>query len=283
MIRPINLRTPAGSRVFLAPLIVGTLLAVALACGVASAQSTPGSASAVRADTDEARIDDLVEANHILANEHVLDGFGHVSVRSIKNPRHFYMSRSRAPALVTAADIIELDENSEPLTQHGPALYGERFIHGEILRARPEVQAVVHSHSPQVVPFSVTNTPFQAIAHMAAFLGASPAPVFEIRDVLGPRNDLLVRDNRTGAALAKVLGDRTVVLMRGHGMAVVAPSVRMVVMRAIYTQLNAQIESEALKLGAPTFLNAEEATRTDPADRPWEIWAADADRVSRAR
>jgi HCOMODA/2-hydroxy-3-carboxy-muconic semialdehyde decarboxylase len=107
-------------------------------------------------------------------------------------------------------------------------------------------------------------------------------PVFEIRDVRGPNNDLLVRDNDTGAALAQVLGERTVVLMRGHGMAVVASSVRLVVMRAIYTQLNAQIESQALQLGAPTFLNAGEATRTDPPDRPWEIWAADADRATRA-
>ncbi len=273
-----HLRMRGISRVFLAPLVVGAL-AFGLARGDASAQSTPGSASAVRPDTDAARIIDLVEANHILAHEHVLDGFGHVSVRSVGNPKHFYMSRSLAPALVTAADIVELDENSEPVIQPAPALYGERYIHGEIFRVRPDAQAVVHSHSPQVVPFSVTNTPLQAIAHMAAFLGASPVPVFEIRDVLGPNNDLLVRDSRTGAALAKVLADRTVVLMRGHGMAVVAPSVRMVVLRAIYTQLNAQIEAEAVKLGAPTFLNAEEAKRTDSPERPWEIWAADADRA----
>lgn len=272
-------RSRAASRIFCAPLLIAVLVACEVASGAASAQSTPGSASAVQTDSDDARIADLVEANHILANEHVLDGFGHVSVRSIRNPKHFYMSRSRAPALVSAADIVELDENSEPVIQPGPALYGERYIHGEIFRARPDVQAVVHSHSPQVVPFSVTNTPLQAIAHMAAFLGASPVPVFEIRDVLGPNNDLLVRDTRTGAALAKVLADRSVVLMRGHGMAVVAPSVRMVVLRAIYTQLNAQIEAEAVKLGAPTFLNADEAKRTDSPDRPWEIWAADADRA----
>lgn len=233
-------------------------------------------------DTDEQRIADLVEANHILANEHVLDGFGHVSVRSVGNPRHYFMSRSRAPALVTAADIVELDENSEPVMRPGPALYGERYIHGEIFRLRPDVQSVVHSHSPQVIPFSVTKAPFQAVVHMAAFLGAAPAPVFEIRDVLGPDNNMLVRDTTTGAALARVLGNRSVVLMRGHGMAVVAASVRMVVMRAVYTQLNAQIEAEALKLGAPVFLDAGEASRTDPPDRPWEIWAAEAERASPA-
>jgi HCOMODA/2-hydroxy-3-carboxy-muconic semialdehyde decarboxylase len=230
------------------------------------------------ADTDEHRIAELVEANHILANEHVVDGFGHISVRSVKNPKHFYLSRSRAPALVTVADIMEFDENSQPVDQKGRTLYGERFIHGEIFRARPDVIAVVHSHSPDVVPFSVTKAPFQALVHVAGFLGATPVPVFEIRDVLGAQNDMLVHDNRTGAGLAKALGDRTVVLMRGHGMAVTGPSVPMVVLRSIYTQLNAHIETEALKLGMPTFLNAAEASRVDPTDRPWEIWAANADR-----
>ena len=267
---------------FGASLVAGTLVALALACGGAWAQSTPESASLTRADTDEQRIGDLVVANHILANEQVLDGFGHISVRSVRNPQHFYMSRALAPALVTVDDIMEFDENSEPVNPQGRSMYGERYIHGEILRARPDVNAVVHSHSPEVVPFSVTKTPLRALAHLAGFLGAAPVPVFEIRDVLGPDNDMLVRDKRTGAALAKVLGARAVVLMRGHGMAVVAPSVRMVVLRAIYTQLNAKIEAGALKLGAPTFMNAAESSRTDPPERPWEIWAADAERAVRA-
>ena len=265
-----------------AMLLAGAYLGFQLSSFAASAQSNRDPAMALRADSDERRISDLVEANHILANEHVLDGFGHISVRSLKNPTHFYMSRSRAPALVSADDIIEFDENSEPVDQRGRLMYGERYIHGEIFRVRPDVIAVVHSHSPEVVPFTVTKTPFQALAHMAGFLGSTPVPVFEIRDVLGPDNDMLIRDNKTGAALAKALSDRTVVLMRGHGMAVVAPSVRMVVLRSIYTQLNARIEAEALRLGAPIFLDAAEASRIDPPDRPWEIWSADADRASRA-
>jgi HCOMODA/2-hydroxy-3-carboxy-muconic semialdehyde decarboxylase len=246
------------------------------------AQSLPAPSAAARADTDEHRIEELVVANHILANEHVLDGFGHVSVRSIRNPKHFYMARSRAPALVTVADIMEFDENSQPVDQRERTMYGERFIHGEIYRARPEVNAVVHSHSPEVLPFSVTKVPLRALVHVAGFLGTTPVPVFEIRDVLGPVNNMLVRDNKTGAGLAKALADRSVVLMRGHGMAVVAASVQMVVLRSIYTQLNAKIETEALRLGAPTFLNEAEASRVDPTDRPWEIWAADAERATRA-
>jgi ribulose-5-phosphate 4-epimerase/fuculose-1-phosphate aldolase len=274
-------RTKLRMSLLCSAFVVAVLIGSAVTRGVL-AQSTPAAKPAAPADTDDTRIRDLVEANHILANEHVLDGFGHISVRSVRNPMHFYMSRSRAPALVSVADIMEFDENSHPVDQQGRQVYGERFIHGEIFRARSDVNAVVHSHSPEVVPFSVTKAPFQGLAHVAGFLGTTPVPVFEIRDVAGPDNDMLVRDVKIGAALAKALGDRTVVLMRGHGMAVVASSVQMVVLRSIYTQLNARIETEALKLGTPIFLNAAEASRIDPTDRPWEIWAADADRVSRA-
>jgi ribulose-5-phosphate 4-epimerase/fuculose-1-phosphate aldolase len=224
--------------------------------------------------TDEIRIADLIEGNHILAAEGVLDGFGHISVRSVTNPRHFYMSRSRAPALIVRDDIMEFDERSEPVDARGRSTYGERYIHGEILAARPDVNAVVHSHSPEVLPFTVTAAPFKALIHMAAFLGSTPAPVFEIRDVLGDDNRMLVSENRTGAALANVLGDRSVVLMRGHGMSVAAEDVKMVVLRAIYTQLNARIQAAALQLGEPNFLNAYEVQRTDPTGRPWEVWAA---------
>ena len=224
--------------------------------------------------SDEERIADLIVGNHILAHEGVLDGFGHISVRSESNPKHFYMARSRAPGLVARDDIMEFDERSEPVDQRGRKMYGERFIHGEVLAARPDVNAVVHSHSPDVLPYTVTKAPFKALIHMAAFLGAEAAPIFEIRDVLGDDNRMLVSENRTGAALAKVLGDRAVVLMRGHGMTVAAADVKLVVLRAIYAQLNARIEAAALRLGEPTFLNSYEVQRTDPVDRPWEVWAA---------
>jgi HCOMODA/2-hydroxy-3-carboxy-muconic semialdehyde decarboxylase len=226
------------------------------------------------ADTDETRIADLITANHILANEQVLDGFGHISVRSVTNPKHFYMARSRAPGLVGRADILEFDERSQPVVAQPPKMYGERFIHGEILAARADVNAVVHSHSPDVLPYTVTDAPFKALIHMAAFLGSTPAPVFEIREVLGEENQMLVTENRTGAALASRLGDRAVVLMRGHGMSVVGATVKEAVLRAIYTQLNARIETTSLGLGTPNFLNGFEVKRTDPVDRPWEMWAA---------
>lgn len=253
---------------------IGALAPLLCAFG-ASAQAPPAQ------DTQEGRIADLIEGNHILANENVLDGFGHISVRSVENPGHFFMARSRAPGLVTRDDIMEFNEHSQPVDQRGREMYGERFIHGEVLGARPDVVAVVHSHSPDVLPFGVTRAPFQALIHMAAFLGATPVPVFDIRDVAGDDNRMLVTDSRTGAALAQSLGGRTVVLMRGHGMTVVAPSVKLVVLRSIYTQLNARAEMGALRLGDPIFLNAQEATRTDPVGRPWEAWAARA-RAGRA-
>jgi HCOMODA/2-hydroxy-3-carboxy-muconic semialdehyde decarboxylase len=258
------------------------LLVCALSVGVAltavrPASSEPPSTSA--ADPDVQVIDDLVKANHILAKEAVLDGFGHVSARSLKNPKHFYMARSLAPALVTAADVMEFDENSRPVDQRGRQMYSERFIHGEILRARPDVMAVVHSHSPDVLPFTVTNAPLKALIHTAWFLGSVPAPIFDSRTAPGDESTMLVTDVARGASLAKVLGARPIVLMRGHGLAVVAPTVRQVVLRAIYTQLNARVEAKALLLGAPNFLDDKEVERGNPApDRPWEAWVAESER-----
>jgi ribulose-5-phosphate 4-epimerase/fuculose-1-phosphate aldolase len=262
----------AKLRAFCAVLLLSAAVALA-AAGPASSQQ-PGAA-----DPDAQLIDDLVKANHILAKEGVLDGFGHVSARSLKNPKHFYMARSLAPALVTAADILEYDENSQPANQPGRQLYSERFIHGEILRARTDVMAVVHSHSPDVLPFTVTNAPFKALIHTAGFIGAAPAPVFDSRTTPGGDPSMLVTDATRGAALAKVLGTRSVVLMRGHGLAVAAPNVRQAVLRAIYAQLNARVESKALLLGTPDFLDDKEAERALPAaDRPWEAWVAESER-----
>ncbi len=160
---------------------------------------------------DPALIDDLVAASHILAQHGVLDAWGHVSMRHPKNPERYLISRARAPALVSAADIVELDLNSDPVDQNGPRLFLERYIHGEAYKARPDVNAVVHSHSPTVVPFSVTEEPLRAISSVASFL-ACGCPVFEIRDV-GLTKGLLVSTGKQGAALAKVLGDKPVALL----------------------------------------------------------------------
>jgi HCOMODA/2-hydroxy-3-carboxy-muconic semialdehyde decarboxylase len=160
---------------------------------------------------------------------------------------------------------------------NGPAVYLERFIHGEIYRARPDVMAVVHSHSPAVVPFSVViGTKLRPVCHMCGFLGAA-APVFEIRDVAGPTSDLLIRDARLGAALAQSLGQGAAVLMRGHGSTVVGTSLRQSVFRAVYTEVGARLQAEAMKLGPVTYLTEDEAAAAARAndtqiDRAWLLW-----------
>jgi ribulose-5-phosphate 4-epimerase/fuculose-1-phosphate aldolase len=206
----------------------------------------------------------------------VLDAYGHVSARSDRRPQHFLMSRSRAPALVTAADLMELDADSEPLPGDKRKGFIERYIHGEIYRARPEVMAVVHSHSPSVIPFGVTRTRLRPIYHMGSFLW-SGAPVFDIRKVR-EENDLLVRDRPLGQALVKSLGTCSCVLMRGHGMTVIGDSVREAVFRAIYTEMNARLQLQAMQLEGPIeFLSDAEGRGSTAAnrgtlERPWELW-----------
>jgi ribulose-5-phosphate 4-epimerase/fuculose-1-phosphate aldolase len=205
----------------------------------------------------------------------VLDAYGHVSARSDRRPERFIMSRSLAPALVTAADLMELDPDSEPLRDKRRGFL-ERYIHGEIYRARPEVMAVVHSHSASVIPFGVTRTKLRPIYHMGSFLW-SGAPVFEIRKER-EANDLLIRDRPLGKALAGSLGACTCVLMRGHGMTVVGDSVPEAVFRAIYTEMNARLQLQAMRLEGPIeFLSDEEGRRSTAAnrgtlERPWELW-----------
>jgi ribulose-5-phosphate 4-epimerase/fuculose-1-phosphate aldolase len=223
-----------------------------------------------------ALVEDLVAASRILAMHEVLDAYGHVSARSDKHPDRFVMSRSRAPALVTAADLMELDADSEPLPGDSRRGFIERYIHGEVYRARPEVMAIVHSHSPSVIPFGVTRTKLRPVYHMGSFLW-SGAPLFDIRKVRED-NDLLVRDRPLGRALAGSLGSCSCVLMRGHGMTVVGESVPEAVFRAIYTEMNARLQLQAAQLEGPIeFLSDEEGRRSTAAnrgtlERPWELW-----------
>ena len=220
---------------------------------------------------------ELVDANHILFDQGVVDGFGHVSMRHPIRPDHFLLARSMAPALVTETDVLEFDPDGAPTEAGGPAVYLERFIHSEIYRTRPDVVSVVHSHSPAVVPFSVVSgTKLRPICHMCGFLGAA-TPVFEIRDVAGPGSDLLIRDSRLGAALAQSLGQSAAVLMRGHGSTVVGGTLRQAVFRAVYTEVGARLQSEAMRLGPVTYLTEEEGeatARTNDAqiDRTWLLW-----------
>ena len=234
------------------------------------------------APADPALIEDLVAANRILYDQGVVDGFGHVSARHDKRPAHFLLARSMAPGLVEAADIMEFDPDGEAVDPQGRTVYLERFIHSEIYKAHPQVRAVVHSHSPAVIPFGVTDVALRPIFHLSSFL-ALGTPVFEIRETGGPATDMLIRTPALGAALARRLDRAPVALMRGHGDVVVASSVREVVFRAIYTEVNARLESEALRLGQGrvTFLNDEEAVKATATNagvvgRAWELWKAEA-------
>ncbi|HSD99176.1 MAG TPA: class II aldolase/adducin family protein [Burkholderiales bacterium] len=227
---------------------------------------------------DPLLIEDLVAANRILAQEGVLDGWGHVSVRHDRDPNRFLLSRSLAPELVTAADILEFDLDSVPVEVMERDLYTERFIHGEIYRARPDVKAIVHSHAPPVIPFGVISVPLQPMYHRAAFI-ALGVPVFEIRDAAGI-TDMLIRDPALGRALAKSIADRPAVLMRGHGVTVVAPSIPRVVGRSIFLALNATLQAQAMILaqGGPIkYLDPGEARLIEAREgyglgRAWKAW-----------
>ncbi len=230
--------------------------------------SPAGGAPASAGPADPALIEDLVAANRILADQGVVDGYGHVSVRHPKNPERYFLSRSLAPELVTAADIMEYDLDSNPVDQRGRAMYLERFIHGEIYKARPEINAVV--------PFGVSNVPLRPLYHMSGFLSEG-VPLFEIRDA-GGMTDLLVRNPELGRALARSLADKPVALMRGHGNVVVGSTIPLVVYRAVYTEVNARLQVQAIMLGGSiTYLEPEEgrlaaANIAATIGRPWELW-----------
>jgi ribulose-5-phosphate 4-epimerase/fuculose-1-phosphate aldolase len=231
---------------------------------------------------DAALIRDLVLANRILYAQGVVDGFGHVSVRHDKRPDCFLLARNMAPGLVTAADIMLFDLEGEALGADRRPVYLERFIHSEIYRIRPEIGAVVHSHSPSVIPFGVAQrAPLRPLFHMAHFL-PDRTPVFEIRSV-ARRSDLLIRDAPLGAALAKAIGSDAVVLMRGHGATMVGRDLKEAVYRAIYTEINAQLQATAIQLGPVTYLSRAEAALATQSvgrqiGRAWELWRLEAER-----
>jgi HCOMODA/2-hydroxy-3-carboxy-muconic semialdehyde decarboxylase len=223
------------------------------------------------AQTDQ--IEDLVAANKILASHEVLDAYGHVSVRVDRDPRHYFMSRSLAPALVTAADILEYDLDSNPIAANSPALFLERFIHGEIYKARPDVKSVVHCHTPSVIPFGVSEVPLRPMFGLSGFL-AEGVPVFEIRKSFG-MTDLLIRDPARGRALAQTLGNKPVALLRGHGAVVVGSSLPLTVGRCVYLDVNARVQQQAIALGGKiTYVTPEEGKQTvaDDYKRAWELW-----------
>ena len=227
------------------------------------------------------QIEDLVAAYRILAEHGVIDGYGHVSVRDERDPDRYLMARSLAPELVTEADMISYDLDSNPLDANGRESVRERFIHGEVYKVRPEVTAVVHNHSHALIPFSVTGVLMRPIFHMAAFVGLG-VPVFEIRDVEKGTN-LLVLSNKLGAALAAVLGNHPAALMRGHGAVVTGENLPRAVGRSIYLDISAQMQMQAMALagaaGEITYIDdAEVAASAPPQDyvRAWPMWRAKA-------
>jgi ribulose-5-phosphate 4-epimerase/fuculose-1-phosphate aldolase len=256
-------------------LLGGAVAAGALLAGPRGLRAEAGPASA--GPPDPKLVEDLVAANRILADQGVVDGYGHVSVRHDRDRARYLMSRSIAPESVTAADIMEYDLDSNPVDARGRASYLERFIHGEMFKARPDVMAVVHSHSPSVIPFGVTGVPLRPLYHMSAFLWEG-APVFDIRAASGEMTDMLVRTPALGQALARTLGPRAVALMRGHGNVVVGTSLPHVVFRAVYTEVNARLQAQAMALSASvTYLDPEEARKVEASlgptiNRPWELW-----------
>jgi ribulose-5-phosphate 4-epimerase/fuculose-1-phosphate aldolase len=203
---------------------------------------------------------DLVIAYRLLAEHGIIDAYGHISVRSPHDPQRFWMARSVAPELVTEADMMEFDMESEPVDAQGRSPVNERFIHGEVYKLRPEVMAVVHNHSPSVIPFSCVHKPLQPIFHMSAFIGLG-VPNWEIRDAR-EGSDMLVRDTYLGASLARTLGRHPAALMRGHGAVVVGESLQVAVGRSVYLEQNARMQFQAEMLaggdGAITFMDDKE-------------------------
>jgi HCOMODA/2-hydroxy-3-carboxy-muconic semialdehyde decarboxylase len=226
--------------------------------------------------SDASPTGDIVIGSRVLADFGVLDGFGHVSARDPRNPNHFLLSRSLAPALVTADDIMEFDLDGNAVDPRGRSVFLERFIHSEIYKARPDVMAVVHTHSPGVIPFGVSQVPLRAMFHNAAFLAAG-TPVWDIRKDFG-ETDMLVSDPSRGKSLVQTLGDKPAVLMRGHGDVTVGPSVKMADFRAYYTDVDARLQSQALALGGEiNYLTPGEGAKADAInfvviDRIWGLW-----------
>ncbi|HXQ49863.1 MAG TPA: class II aldolase/adducin family protein [Stellaceae bacterium] len=261
-----------------------SLVAFAVALGMI------GAARAADAPTNAALIEDIVVGNHILYDQAVVDGFGHLSGRNPQNAGHFFMARAVAPGLVTADDIMEFDLDGKAIDARGRRPYVERFIHAEVYRARPDVMAVVHSHSPGVLPFGVSQTPLRAMVMTGSFLGDG-APVFDAA-AAGGTFGFLINTPELGKALAKTLGNGTVVLMRAHGDTVVGRGVRQAVSNAIYTEIAARLEMQALSLGShitwlsPQEIKNQETVANSPnitggGDRTWDMWKAQAERHSR--
>jgi ribulose-5-phosphate 4-epimerase/fuculose-1-phosphate aldolase len=225
---------------------------------------------------DRAVLEDLAAASRILADQGVFDAAGHVSMRHPGHAERFLMSRSLAPQMITADDIMEFDLDCNAIDPRGRNGFIERYLHGEIFKARADVMAIAHSHSPSTIAFGLSNVPMRAMYHNAAFLAAG-VPVFDIRETFGT-TDIVISSADKGAALAAVLADKPVALLRAHGMVAVGPSLPVAVFRAIFTVTSANIQHQVLALGGPVAaLDAEEGRLADVVNvqtvgRSWDLW-----------
>ena len=227
-------------------------------------------------------VDDLLAANRILSNEGVIDAFGHVSCRHPERPSHFLMSRARAPALVTADDLMEFDAAGTPVDPKGRHPYVERFIHAGIYEARPDVRSVVHDHSVEIIPFGVSSVPLRPVSHIGGLIG-EVVPIWDVNDNFSADSNLLVVNLDMGRDLARKMGNGHAVLMRGHGAAAAGPSIRVAVIAAIMLNLQARLERDAIMLGGSVkYLSRGEIAATaktfrpetpgDAIGRTWEYW-----------
>jgi HCOMODA/2-hydroxy-3-carboxy-muconic semialdehyde decarboxylase len=241
----------------------------------------PPSRRAVSGRGDMSERDDLVLAYRILAAHGVVDAYGHASLRTLSNPNRYLLARAMAPELVTADDIVEFDLDSNPVTDPRVALYLERFIHGEIFKRRPDINAVIHNHSPSVIPFGITTVPLRPLCNTAAFIGEG-VPIFEIRD-FQESGDIIVKTPHLGRSLADTLGPKPAALMRGHGAVVVGENLMLAVVRSVYLELSAKLQMQAMLIAGPggriVYLDDREVAATSSRQvsagtwqRSWDLW-----------
>src|ERR1700676_3083772 len=271
------LKAGFGRRGFLSGsslLLTGALLGATEEGKAKPAPLPPASEAETDPQDKNALLDDLVTANHILQDQGVVDGYGHVSVRNPANPNHFYISRWLAPDLVTVNDIMELDFDCVPAAGDTRRMYSERWIHAEIYRSRPDVKSIVHTHAPTVVLMGTINEPLLPIYHMGGFIGTG-LPTFDIRKSFGMTN-MLINDAAKGKALAQTLGDKPGALMRGHGGITVGNSIMHSVGRSVYLKINAEMHLQAGNRKIET-LSPEEAHQAEAGNqefpKDWDLWA----------
>lgn len=271
------LKAGFGRRGFLSGsglLLTGALLGASEeAKGAKAPSSAPEPAPQEKQDKDSL-LKDLITANHILQDQGIVDGYGHVSVRNPDNPSHFYISRWLAPDLVTLSDIVELDYDCIPVNGDKRKLYSERWIHAEIYRARPDVKSIVHTHAPTVVLMGVINEPLLPIYHMGGFIGTG-LPTFDIRKKFGATN-MLINNAEKGKALAETLADKPAAFMRGHGGITVGNSIMHSVGRSVYLKVNSEMHLQAGNRKIET-LSAEEAHEAEAGNqefpKDWDLWS----------